>query len=144
MDIAKTDASTQHTESFGRTGTKTGVMDTVRDFRALMEQFDGTGETRIIAHQRNGIAELGVVGWAMRALELDAYMVAKKDLLEEEGLTVDDLYEMKASERAVFEARVINSMRKEDMAQAVRAYEELELERKKQNMYRVVTIPDPE
>lgn len=119
-------------------------MNTVHNFRALMEQFDGTGETRIIAHQRNGIAELGVVGWAMRALELDAYMVAKKALLEEEGLTVDDLYEMKASERAVFEARVINSMRKEDMAQAVRAYEELELERKKQNMYRVVTIPDPE
>ncbi len=145
MDIAKTDTSTQHLESFGRTGAQTGVMDPVHHFRALLEQFDGTGETRIIAHQRNGIAELGVMGWAMRALELDSYMTAKKALMDEEGLTVLDLRDMKASERAVFEARVFNSMhQKDDMAQAVKAYEQQELERKRQNLYRVVTIPDPE
>lgn len=133
---------TQHTEVKDENSAPCGEGQPVSDFRAVLEYIEGTGEARIIAHQRDGIAEFGVVGWAMEALESDFYLAAKRGLMAEERISKLDLGDMTAAARAVFEARVFDRLRTE-YAFGVSGQQKIKHNGKRATLCLAVPLPDP-
>ncbi|NVJ99485.1 MAG: hypothetical protein HWE25_15135 [Alphaproteobacteria bacterium] len=134
---------TQHTEINEESGTPCGEGVAAPSFQAILEHIEGTDEARIIAHQPDGIAEFGVVGWAMHALETESYLVAKRGLMADEGLTRGDLGHMSAAARVVFEARVFDRLRTDYAMGAAIMQKEKRGKKKHLNMCFAVPIPDP-